>query len=152
MAKKMISIPIKCPECGGTGLYRGFGEKNGAAVVCSGCKGTGKGMQHHEYEDFDGKVPVKDVKRVYRINVGWTLFGDATDMGGIPYDDWAAGEDFPPGSEDRTHTCPAAFYMLVDEKKQPHWDQCYWGSFYDCHRHHNKAACWERWDKEFGNV
>jgi hypothetical protein len=39
MAKKMVKA--ECPDCGGTGLYRGFAEPEGVAVVCLKCGGTG---------------------------------------------------------------------------------------------------------------
>lgn len=32
---------LECMSCGGTGLYRGFAEPKGTAVVCLYCKGTG---------------------------------------------------------------------------------------------------------------
>jgi sorbitol-specific phosphotransferase system component IIBC len=37
------SIKIECPDCGGTGVYRGMAESKtpGLAVVCLRCSGTG---------------------------------------------------------------------------------------------------------------
>ena len=37
----MVEAEVECTDCGGTGVYRGFAEPNGIAVVCLVCKGTG---------------------------------------------------------------------------------------------------------------
>ena len=36
------TITAECGNCGGTGLYRGFAEPEGVAVVCISCQGTGR--------------------------------------------------------------------------------------------------------------
>jgi len=38
---KFRFIKTECPDCGGTGLYRGMCEAPDGAVVCLGCAGTG---------------------------------------------------------------------------------------------------------------
>lgn len=35
------TIRAECSDCGGTGLYVGFMEAKGEAVVCVSCRGTG---------------------------------------------------------------------------------------------------------------
>jgi len=42
-----IEMDIECPSCNGTGLYCGMGEKEGVAVVCCKCQGSGK--YHYVY-------------------------------------------------------------------------------------------------------
>lgn len=36
-----ITVKAECGACGGTGVYRGFAEPEGVAVVCLKCDGTG---------------------------------------------------------------------------------------------------------------
>ena len=45
------TIVIECQACGGTGLYKGMAERDGAAVVCSCCNGTGK--TEFTYNEFE---------------------------------------------------------------------------------------------------
>jgi len=35
------TVKVECGSCGGTGLYCGFAEKKGTAVVCLSCGGSG---------------------------------------------------------------------------------------------------------------
>lgn len=42
MSEHIIKIECECNACKGTGLYVGMAERDGAAVVCYTCKGTGK--------------------------------------------------------------------------------------------------------------
>ena len=37
----MTHVKTECGSCGGTGLYCGFAEPKGTAVVCLNCSGTG---------------------------------------------------------------------------------------------------------------
>ena len=37
-----MKVEAECKACGATGLYRGFAEPKGVAVVCLTCKGSGK--------------------------------------------------------------------------------------------------------------
>ena len=37
----MANVKVECNVCGGTGLYEGFAEPEGVAVVCLDCKGEG---------------------------------------------------------------------------------------------------------------
>ena len=38
---KRVIIKTLCDSCGGTGLYSGFAEPKGVAVICKVCGGTG---------------------------------------------------------------------------------------------------------------
>ena len=151
--KHVVEFDEKCKSCGGTGLYVGIGERNGAAVVCHTCNGTGKHHFKYEYEDVEGRKKNDEVERVYEANVGIGIGKgnnySLEDFGGMPYKDWLKGKSFPPKSEMRRFVCPTWWYQSVDYDKKPHWKECHWGGFSECPHFHNKNKCWERWDKEF---
>ena len=72
------------------------------------------------------------------------------DFGGIPHADWEKGSGFARGTEDRAHTCPAWWWQMVDYKRKPRWDECLaYRAFSSCKHFANKAACWERHDREY---
>lgn len=150
---KIIEHVEQCRECQGTGLYLGFAERDGIAVVCRNCKGTGASRYRHEYEEFKGRREREDVVRVLRGNPGiivGSLHGNYSRFGGMSYFDWTRGEPFSPGSEMRDFVCPAWWYQSVDGGKKPHWKECGFGAFSECKHFPDKASCWTRWDKEFG--
>jgi hypothetical protein len=151
--KHIVEFDEKCKSCKGTGLYVGIGERDGAAVVCRACDGTGKYHFKHEYEDFIGREKREKVKRVYQANPGIGIgeaIGKCTleDFGGMPYEDWLKGKPFPPKSEMRKYTCPAWWYQSADYDKKPDWPECILGgTFSECSRFYNKHKCWEKWDE-----
>lgn len=148
---KKIKFFEKCRECGGTGLFRGMGEKKEYAVVCYRCKGTGRFEYEHEYEEFTGRVEKKDVKYVLETNPGICVGGDGgiKEFGGMLHSDWLKDGTFPPKSEMRKYTCPAWWYQSTDYDKKPNWDDCRLGGMFSgCKCFGNKKACWERFDKE----
>lgn len=149
--EKKLEYDRVCKSCDGTGLYIGMGERDGAAVICHSCKGTGCEHIIETYQTFEGR---KDyfymTKRVFRVNPGICIGGpDLSIFGGMPIKEWALGLMFPKKSEDRLHTCPAWFYQSADYKKKPDWDECLrCGTFSSCDNFGMKSACWIRWDKE----
>ena len=153
---KTFEVDEMCPACGGTGLYVGMGENDGAAVVCRKCKGTGKYHFVHRYEEFkERKEPTKEVRRVFECNPGISIGEDEnrgillSSFGGIPFSEWKDGKPFPRGSEMRKFTCPAWWYQSADYKKKPKWGACIGcGIFSGCEAFVVKENCWERWDKE----
>jgi hypothetical protein len=56
------SIVIQCPSCRGTGLYKGFMEAEGEAVICASCSGTG--AQELRYEEFTGRKRKNGVRKI----------------------------------------------------------------------------------------
>lgn len=145
----------KCSSCGGTGLYVGLAEKDGAAVVCNTCDGTGCEKIVINYTPFDHRIKPSNVLHVFQVNPGICIGsgGDKklklSDFGGMPFKDWADGKPFPPKSEDRKFTCPAWWYQSANYEKKPHWDECIgYGSFSQCPSFKDKAGCWERFDRE----
>jgi hypothetical protein len=58
----MATIEIQCPACQGRGLYSGFAEPKGTAVICLGCKG--QGWAAYTYEPFEGRRPARGIKEI----------------------------------------------------------------------------------------
>jgi hypothetical protein len=142
-----------CQSCHGTGVFIGMGERNGAAVVCSTCDGTGKHHYVHEYEEFKERVDNPKVKWVIETNPGIGIGQDVEfkfeDFGGMNYKDWKKTGKFPIKSEMRKFTCPAWWYQSADYTKKPHWNECIGcGSFSGCSSFATKELCWKRFDKE----
>jgi len=154
---KIIEFDEVCPTCGGTGVYIGAYERDGAGIVCYDCEGTGCHHFKYTYDEFEGRKITKKVKRVYAANPGICI-GEGNghkleDFGGMPYKDWESGKPFPVGSEDRKHTCPAWWYQSADYEKKPKWKTCIIGGFFsECNNFHEKEKCWECWDREFGST
>jgi hypothetical protein len=58
------SVKAECNSCKGTGLYHGFCEANGEAVVCLGCDGTGCAtITYTPFTKRHGKRGIKVVRR-----------------------------------------------------------------------------------------
>lgn len=147
-----IEFDQECPECHGSGLYVGMGERDGAAVVCHRCKGTGKFHFVHEYEEFTGRKVKPKVIRVYQVNPG-IMIGTGKDhtleeFGGMSVQEWNAGKEFGRGMENRKYTCPVWWYQSADYEKKPNWDECGFGSFPSCKHYGSKELCWKRFDLE----
>lgn len=58
----MPTIKAECDACNGTGLYCGFAEPKGTAVICRGCNGTG--CRTIRYKEFTHRKRKRGVKRV----------------------------------------------------------------------------------------
>ena len=148
---KVIEFDEECPECHGTGLYVGLAERDGAAVVCRMCNGTGKHRFKHTYRPFTRRKP-RLCKWVYQTNPGIMIRENdkyrLPDFGGMSYAEWILEHDFPPKSEMREQTCPAWWYQKADYSKMPGWEDCTWGSFEGCPHFKNKDKCWRRFDRE----
>ena len=144
---KTIEFDERCPSCKGTGIYVGMGERDGYAVVCHTCNGTGVHHYEHKYEEPVEKWMRKDVRMVVEVNPGICLGGDLN-FGGMSYQDWFSGKPFTKGMENREYTCPAWWFQSADYSKKPNWDECGWGSFSQCQHFCNKDKCWERYDQE----
>lgn len=156
MREIKIKVKMECSSCDGTGLYRGFAESKGVAVICNTCKGTGCEVVEIKGKEFKERKSRKDVQRVYLVNPGIGI-GESNrykfeDFGGMPYLDWENGKPFPKKSEMREFTCPAQWYQIADCNKKPTWDECiFCGSFSSCKFFKTKDKCWERWDKQFNS-
>jgi hypothetical protein len=58
-----IMVRARCDTCNGSGVYQGFAEKKGEAVVCEDCEG--EGCHTITYTPFAGRTTVKGVEKVY---------------------------------------------------------------------------------------
>jgi hypothetical protein len=85
----MNTIKAECSACGGTGLYCGFAEPNGVAVVCLACEGTG--CEKITYKPFVSRKPKKGVHTV-RLSRGSFVLSCGPAGGAITYDDFCAGK------------------------------------------------------------
>ena len=159
MGHHVIEYDEQCKACKGTGLYFGLAERDGSAVVCRTCGGTGCHHVKIKYDDFNGRKDIsKKCERVFEVNPGICIgTGEdclyrLSDFGGMPYKEWEQGLPFPPKSENRLFTCPAWWYQYADYNKKPYWDdnnrKCGWQSFSSCKHFHEKNGCWDRFDKE----
>ncbi len=81
----MPSIDAECPSCGGTGLYVGFAEPKGYAVICVTCDGTG--CQKIVYKPFVKRKPRSGITKVMS-GAGWA---SAASRPSISYEDFLAG-------------------------------------------------------------
>ena len=144
----------ECKACKGTGLYIGFAEKEGAAIVCNRCKGTGKEHLKLKYNKFVGRKDNPNVTHVFAVNPGIGVDNGKITPGGVSKEEWLRNPESPklPGNELRLHTCPAWWYQSADYAKKPNWKECGFGNFPQCQYFPTKNKCWERWDKENGNV
>ena len=144
------TLLVRCEACQGTGLYAGMGERDGFAVVCRKCKGSGQMLIH--YLPFRGREARPGTLRVIEFNPGVVVGGrDRERFGGILYEDWNKGGAFPAGSEMREFSCPAWWYQSVDCKRKPEWSGCLsimGREFRYCATFPDKAQCWLRWDAE----
>lgn len=60
MAQQIVRA--NCPACGTTGLYQGFCESEGEAVICVRCGGTG--CIELRYEPYAGRKRKRGVKTI----------------------------------------------------------------------------------------
>lgn len=67
------TITIQCPSCRGTGLYSGFLEPPGTAVICHGCHGSGKAQ--FSYEEFTVRKQKRGIRTVSRSRESFILTG-----------------------------------------------------------------------------
>jgi hypothetical protein len=157
--KKKIEFDEVCIACSGTGLYVGMGERDGAAVVCHDCKGTGCFHYVHEYEEFIERANKKGIKRVYQTNPGYCIGENERenvhliDFGGMPYFEWKDGNKFDDTMQMRKHTCPGWWYQTIDYDKKPDWAECFsnlGATFSKCKYFAEKEDCWAQSDIEQG--
>lgn len=58
----MPTIKQECDDCRGTGLYQGFCEAKGEAVICHRC--NGQGWVSHSFNTFTFRKRLKGVKTI----------------------------------------------------------------------------------------
>jgi len=157
--KKKIDLKIECQSCGGTGVYRGMGERDGAAVVCYHCNGTGCEDFHFEYTDFVKRKVIKDVKRVFIKGYGYCVgtkpitldngvFVDFSKEG-VSYEQFLKGE-MP--KHIKHMGCPMMADQSACHRIKGFDDYCnkmnggYFSVISSC-KCKDKIKCWERFEK-----
>lgn len=151
--KKTFKVKEKCQQCKGTGIYDGFGERDGCGVVCYNCKGTGCHKYEHTYEEFEEREVNSKIKHVLETNPGISVGSGngylLKDFGGMPYKEWLNGKPFVFGMEMRKFSCPAWWYQSANYDLKPNWKECRLGGiFSNCNNFEQKHKCWERFDAE----
>lgn len=91
----MAKVKIECNACGATGLYKGFAEPPGTAVVCLYCKGTGaKEIDELDKSPrmplFSSRKPKNGIQYVQR-SAGTFILSCGPTGGRISYDDFQRG-------------------------------------------------------------
>ena len=84
------TIKIECSSCSGTGLYRGFAEPPGVAVICLNCNGTGS--SEFAYTPFSGRKTRHDIKTVQRSRGSFIATGVGPGGNSITYQEFLQGK------------------------------------------------------------
>lgn len=158
--KKKIELEIECQTCGGTGIYKGFAERNGAAVVCHTCKGTGCEKYHFAYTPFTKRSIDPTAKRVFITGYGYCVgtkpitldngvFIDFSKEG-VSYDEFLSGK-MP--KHIKQMGCP----MIADQGAchdiKGFTDRCnvldggYINVISSCRYQPGKSRCWKRFEQ-----
>lgn len=154
MENKTISLKIECPACQGTGLYIGMAERNGAAIVCHQCKGSGCYHYQYSYKLFTKRKIRNDVKRVFGNSCGYIhsaedVVADGKTIkfskGGASYQEWLNGKEPEPLKE---LYCPLQW--SGQRWHSPlHCKDNFWGGYIsECPKRCDMAKCWELYEKE----
>lgn len=69
----IIEGRVECNDCKGTGLYQGFGEQDGAFVICLDCKGRGYSDIKITYNKFTTLIREPRCTRVYSNGLGYRI-------------------------------------------------------------------------------
>lgn len=85
----MASMKIECGYCAGTGLYSGFAESDGTAVVCQGCKGSG--AEIFKYTPFTKRKGKRGIKTVSLSRGSFILTGVGAVGKSITYAEFQKG-------------------------------------------------------------
>jgi len=150
--EKVFEVDIECQKCNGTGLYVGAAERDGAAVVCRTCKGTGKYHHKFTYTEFTNRTPRDDVERVFKTSCGYVhtakdvvAEGKTIEFskGGVSYSEWLAGGDPKPL---KNLYCPLQFTGQSWKSPIHCRDNFFCGMIPDCPARSRMAECWELYE------
>ena len=156
--EKTIEMDIECQSCNGTGVYVGMGERDGAAVVCRRCSGTGKFKYSFTYKDFTGLKKREDVTRVYLDGYGYCLAPKKIDFDKVGWVDLTkegvSYEEFLEGKRPehiRTFGCPmlcdqGACHRLEGFQDKAGCD-CLGMRIVNCPKYSNRSRCWDIFDE-----
>lgn len=85
-----VTVNAECDACGATGLYSGFCEAKGEAVVCIQCKGTGR--MKLTYKPFTKRYGKRGIATVRRSRGGFIATGVGAVGPEISYADFQKGK------------------------------------------------------------
>jgi hypothetical protein len=151
MSNHPISLDVVCKSCGGTGLYVGLAERDGAAVVCTTCTGSGKAV--YQYQPFQGRMAAPSSVTSVHVGRGYVLGADPRCDGGVPIGDYEPGMVVP---ADEQLYCP---YLYTSQAWCARPEVLYPGSapsaplmlgsrISECKHWDDKAECWRRFHAE----
>ena len=163
-----IKLKIQCKSCGGSGVYQGMGERDGAAVICHTCGGTGCERYEFSYNLFKSRKKTRTVKRVYLSGYGYCIAPKILTLNSYPGPGHTRGptidftkegvsyKEFLSGKMPK-HIHAMACPMMADQdachKIEGFTDECnrlnveYLNHIPSCKWHNSCAACWERFEK-----
>lgn len=86
----METIKTECQACNGTGLYCGFAEPKGTAVVCVQCGGTG--CDEIRFTPFTCRKGRKGIQKVMQSRGSFIGTGIGPTGGSITYQEFQQGK------------------------------------------------------------
>lgn len=151
------TIQIECPSCKGTGLYKGYAEKDDCAVICANC--AGKGFINYSYNEFHGLKKREGIKRIFASSCGYihsaydVISKDGNTINfekyGCTYEEWLNGAE-PKPVEDLY--CPYIYFNqgIGNEPLLDCQENHICGTtISSCKKYLQKADCWAKfWKKE----
>lgn len=150
-----IQVDVECSSCGGSGLYCGFAEKNGCAVICSTCNGTG--CEKISYKPFVKRHIKHTIKRVFKSSYGYchgpnNVITDEGvlirfEEGGCTYQEWLNGAEPKPVKD---LYCPYLWNnrgIGNEPLNRCKEDNTLCGRISNCKYYKDKAKCWELYEK-----
>lgn len=90
MSKNEVMIHAECDACGATGVYQGFCEAEGEAVVCVRCDGTGRAKLY--YTPFTARKNRRGVETVRRSRGALIATGVGPVGGSVTYAQFKKGQ------------------------------------------------------------
>ena len=151
----------QCDDCKGTGLYVGMAERNGAAVECWKCRGSGYVSVNLKFAKFTGRKKRKGVVRVFDSAHGYGLSAEDVmnkdgklirfSEAGCAYKDWLKGVKPVPIKD--LH-CPYQHTnqdLQLKDRHDLYKTRCnnglsLGGRLADCKFRSAMATCWEIYD------
>ena len=143
----MSVIQTECSPCQGTGLFKGYFEKEHVAVVCHECGGTG--FKNFSYIPFIERRPaLENIRLVIKRDSGFVM-EDADAY--VTLEQWQENPTALDviGTEPRQKVCPTLWFQMTNPDLKPKWPECPIGvPLYTCPKWNQKAECWEKFDRE----
>ena len=147
------TVNVFCSVCGGYGVIINNFTKDGSALHCENCDGTGS--VERVIETFTERKNYDQIHRVFLTNLGITIqdYPDlpVEDQGGVSYEQWQSiGKDcFGKGTELEKRTCPKMWYSQINSTiEPPNYIDCVENKFRSCPKWRTRADCWTTFKAE----